>query len=231
MRETLTAKVGHFVRSVWPGGGTYGMRLNHIRPWKTDPVFRVVLRKASSRSLVDEVRQFMLSQCVAQCKAIDGDVAEVGVYRGGTARLIGELLRGSGKQIHLFDTFAGMPDVDQKRDLHRKGDFADTSLESVRASLEDVPNLHFYQGFFPQTAGPIEDKRFSMAHIDVDIYQSVLDCCSFFYPRMNRGGIMIFDDYGVTSCPGAKLAVDEFFKDKPEVPFYIATAQAFVTKH
>lgn len=41
---------------------------------------------------------------------------------------------------------------------------------------------------------------------------------------------MFFDDYGFLSCPGAKEAVDTFFKDKLEVPFYLSTAQAVVFK-
>jgi len=67
-------------------------------------------------------------------------------------------------------------------------------------------------------------------HIDVDIYQSVKDCCEFFYPRLHAGGVMLFDDYGKWTCPGAKLAVDEFFATKPEKRFYFPSGQCFVIK-
>jgi O-methyltransferase len=47
---------------------------------------------------------------------------------------------------------------------------------------------------------------------------------------MVTGGIMIFDDYGFLSCPGAKLAVDEYFADKPVYPCRLPTGQCFVIK-
>jgi O-methyltransferase len=41
---------------------------------------------------------------------------------------------------------------------------------------------------------------------------------------------MVFDDYGLPSCPGARRAVDEFFARQPEVPLILATGQAVVFK-
>lgn len=123
---------------------------------------------------------------------------------------LSKALAASGKTLHLFDTFAGMPAVREDTDIHRAGDFNDTSLERVRAYLSDCRNVELYQGIFPHTAGPVAQRQFALAHIDVDIYQSVADCCAFFYPRMARGGIMVFDDYGFISCPGVKPAVDAF---------------------
>ena len=40
-------------------------------------------------------------------------------------------------------------------------------------------------------------------YVDVDIYASVLSCCEFFFPRLNPGGVMVFDDYGLITCAGA----------------------------
>jgi O-methyltransferase len=67
-------------------------------------------------------------------------------------------------------------------------------------------------------------------HIDVDIYQSVSDCCAFFYPRMLAGAIMILDDYGFVTCPGVKPAVDAFLADKPETPVYLPTGQCMIVR-
>ena len=45
-----------------------------------------------------------------------------------------------------------------------------------------------------------------------------------------KGGILLFDDYGDHSCPGAKIAVDQFFDDKSEYPIYLPTGQCVVLK-
>ena len=64
----------------------------------------------------------------------------------------------------------------------------------------------------------------------MDIYSSVYSSTEYFYTRMAHGGIIIFDDYGFKTCPGAKQAVDLFFESKPEVPWYLSTGQAIVVK-
>jgi len=198
--------------------------------WDSDPVFAGVWSQVQSHTLVDKRRCFMLYQYARQARNVAGDGAEVGVYRGGTARLLARTLTGAGQTIHLFDTFSGMPAVDPAKDRHQSGDFHDTSLERVQSYLADCPNVRLYAGFFPTTAGPIEQCTFSLIHVDVDIYQSVFDCCDFFYPRLAHGGIMVFDDYGLITCPGVKLAVDTFFASKPEVPCYLPTGQAIVVR-
>ncbi|HTY58038.1 MAG TPA: TylF/MycF/NovP-related O-methyltransferase [Bacteroidota bacterium] len=214
-----------------PGDGT-PLKVRVIRPlplWDTDEKF-VAIMSQISYSLVDRTRCYMLYQFARDAAGLPGEVAEVGVYRGGTARLLARTFEGTGKPVHLFDTFEGMPSTDPSKDAHREGDFSDTSLASVQKNLSGCENVLFYPGYFPATSPPIEQSRFCLVHIDVDIYRSVLDCCAFFYPRMVPGGKMVFDDYGYETCPGAKLAVDEFFRDTPERPFYLPSGQCFVTK-
>jgi len=73
-------------------------------------------------------------------------------------------------------------------------------------------------------------RTFSFVHIDLDIYSAIKSACEFFYCRMQPGGVLLFDDYGHSSCPGARAAVDEFFADKPEVKISIVTGQCSVQK-
>ncbi len=47
-------------------------------------------------------------------------------------------------------------------------------------------------------------------------------------PRLTPGDIMIFDDYGMINCPGAKLAIGTFFADKPVYPYYLPSGQAVI---
>ncbi|HMQ21784.1 MAG TPA: TylF/MycF/NovP-related O-methyltransferase [Planctomycetota bacterium] len=202
---------------------------NPIHAWNDDPQFVSLFRSIATHTIVDHVRCFMLAQFCRQVNTLAGDVAEVGVYRGGTAKLLATL-RTPGKDLHLFDTFAGMPTCDPARDKHSLGDFADTSETAVRDFLGDAADVHMHKGVFPATGAAVTTRRFSLVHVDCDIYQSVLDCCRFFHPRMVQGGVLVFDDYGFVSCPGAKNAVDEYFATQLETPIYLPTGQAFVVK-
>jgi O-methyltransferase len=202
--------------------------------WEQDMPFQAIRKLMEGQTIVGTNDSYMLYQFALHVRAnVQGDVAEVGVYKGGTAKLLAKAFESTGQDIHLFDTFGGMPPTDAAMDVHREGDFGDVTFDEVRDYLSDCPRTHLYKGFFPDTATPIESRTFSFVHVDVDIYLSVLACCRFFYPRLASGGVMIFDDYGRVSCPGAKAAVDEFFAGRAEHPIYSGhshSAQAFILK-
>lgn len=204
-----------------------------LRPlplWNEDGEFKRIFGKIDY-TLVDHARCYVLHRFAKQASVLPGDLAEVGVYKGGTAKLLAlTTALHAKKTVHLFDTFAGMPPADGAVDCHHQGDLGDTSLEAVRRHLRDCNNVRFYEGFFPDTAGAVENLRFCLVHVDADIYNSVKDSCAFFYPRLEKGGIMVFDDYGFPSCPGARKAVDEFFADKPECPVYLPSGQCVVLR-
>ena len=162
-----------------------------------------------TNSVVPEVRQkFLIEQCL-QVRDLSGSVAEIGVYKGGTAQILADHL--PTKRIHLFDTFEGMPETNPKYDIHEPGDFSDTSLEAVQALLKDRENVEFWPGRFPESATGLLDLRFCLVHVDVDIYESTKAAIEFFWPRLVEGGIMVFDDYNAPRCPGTNKAVDEYF--------------------
>jgi len=106
---------------------------------------------------------------------------------------------------------------------------ADTDLETVRSFL-GYENIIFYEGLFKDTFRKAENEKFCFVHIDSDLYESVKQCCEFFYPRMIQGGIMIFDDYGFIRYIGARQAVDDFFAEKPEHGIYLPTGQYMILK-
>lgn len=201
-----------------------------VQEWRNDPLFKDLLREVEGVTLLDPIRCYMLYQLARRSRDLAGDAAEFGVYRGGTARLIGRALAGSGKTLWLFDTFSGMPETDPVKDTHRRGDFSDTSAENVKLTLMGVEKVELRPGFFPESARGLDDKTFAFVHVDVDIHRSIVDACKFFYPRLTRGGVLVFDDYGAPTCPGVKAAVDVFFAEAGEPTLYLPTGQCIVFK-
>lgn len=199
--------------------------------WQRANGFDALWAKGRRRSLLDEARAQTLFQLARHASGLPGDFAEVGVYRGGTAYLLAHVAGDARRELHLFDTFAGMPETDSARDLHAAGDFADTSVEAVRSFVGSAPHVVFHVGLFPATTTELSGRAFALVHVDVDIARSVEDCCEFFYERLVPGGVMVFDDYGFRSCPGAKSAVDAFFSAKGREPvLHVATSQAIVIR-
>lgn len=143
------------------------------------------------------------------CVGKSGIFVECGVDRGGSARFIRRTINGSGKELHLFDTFAGMPKTRPEIDSHVEGDFPPVSIDSVK---EFVGEAIFHKGLIPTTFTQIEAEYIAFAHIDLDIYESTKAACEFIYPRLT--GIMVLDDYGRHTTKGVRLAVDDYFNDK-----------------
>lgn len=193
-----------------------------------DPITLNVLRAArrGRRALCTPFESFLVHSIAKAQSKRPGDLAEVGVYEGATARLICEA-KGD-RTLHLFDTFQGLPKpADFESNIHHEGQFA-CGIDTVRRHLRDHPNVNLYQGVFPTTAGPIKDRTFSFVHFDVDLYEGTLRCLEFFYPRMIPAGIMLSHDYSILA--GVKKAVHQFLADKPEEVIELPTTQCMIVK-
>jgi O-methyltransferase len=202
-------------------------------PWNGFGEFAEYSKLAKPYTLVSPDRLYVLLSLAKNAIQLGGDFWECGVYRGGTARMLAEFLNRQspiGNKLHLFDTFAGMPETDRTMDLHKKGDFSDTSLGAVKQLVGNEGLVEFHPGWIPESFKGLPERAIALAHVDVDIYQSVRDCCTYIYPRLQVGGAIVFDDYGFPTCPGARKAVDEFFADKPETPMVLGTGQAIVIR-
>ncbi len=168
---------------------------------------------------------YSIFAAVQQTAKVPGDIAEVGVYQGGSSKLICEA-KGA-RHLHLFDTFAGLPSP-QGIDcpFFTEGKYACT-LDSVRQYLCSYSGVTFHEGLFPETAAPIRNHRFSFVNLDVDLYESTRSCLEFFFPRMSPGGVVISHDYFAS---GVKAAFDEFFTDRPEPLIELSGDQCMVIK-
>lgn len=184
------------------------------------------IRKETQLSLSNTAAQELFVAVRATGK-IEGDIAEVGVFKGGSAKVICQAKEE--KALHLFDTFKCSPPPGTAADANNghEGSFC-SDPKQVEGYLAEFPKVHVYEGFFPDTAGPVENIRFSLVHLDVNLYGPMLDCLGFFYPRMNRGGAIISHDYIYHS--GVKKAFEEFFSDKPEIVLGLPSYQCVVIK-
>jgi len=203
-------------------------------PWKTyspwfDRTFLSVYDGVRGVTLIPEDRCYYIYHLAEYCAHLGGTMAECGVYRGGSAYFIAlalERSQSTDRHLHLFDTFSGMPaKYISKNDPHKPNEFSRTSLAEVRAILADYSFVEFHPGTIPETFSSIEEStRFSFVHLDVDLYRSNKSCCEYFYGRMITGGVLLFDEYGFEGYEFTeRLAIDEFFKDKPEHPFVLPT--------
>jgi hypothetical protein len=127
-----------------------------------------------------------------------------------------------GKQLHLFDTFVGLPD---RTEAHSQGEFP-CSMESVQSYL---PTAKLYRGLFPQETGDLVGAtRFGFVHLDMDIYEGTRDALSFFFERLSPGGIVMTHDYN--ALVGPTKAFQDFFSARPDPLVELSGNQCLAVK-
>jgi len=164
----------------------------------------------------DNVRYSTLALALhrIESECISGAIAEVGVFRGMTSSFIRRTSNPS-RKFYLFDTFEGFAEAD----LEGRSDarFRDTSVEEVLKKVGDTRNVEVRKGYFPDSAAGLENEKFSLVMLDVDLYAASLATLRFFYSRLSPGGYFFMHDYNsLESERGVSRAANEFLADKPE---------------
>ncbi|MBK5279011.1 MAG: class I SAM-dependent methyltransferase [Bacteroidia bacterium] len=174
--------------------------------------------KRIERLYRDKVRFYTFWFQIERLKknSIAGSFAEVGVYKGGTAKIIHEM--DPSRSFHLFDTFEGFDKDDLKKESPNPNhsiDFSDTNEESVIVYIGGNSNIKIHKGYFPATTENLVKEQFSFVHLDADLYNPTLAGLHYFYPLLAPGGVIIIHDYNHT-WEGLTEAVDEFIRTIPE---------------
>jgi O-methyltransferase len=193
----------------------------HRRMWM-DQITRV---KKERPFLLRHVEACSLISALAATATIRGDLAEVGVAFGASAKIIS--MFAANRTLHLFDTFEGLPEPTPRDSQKYKTGQYSCSLESVQQYLADM-NVEFHKGLFPLTAEAVADKLFSFVHLDMDLYEGTLAALQFFYPRLSPGGVLISHDYLLAK--GVKAAFTEFFVNKPETVIELTGDQCMIVR-
>ena len=175
-------------------------------------------------------RKYTLDQLLKLTFHLPGDLVECGTYKGASAYLMCRAHRKSEKIIHLFDSFEGLSSPDPCDGSYWKAGALSTPENVLLETLAEFRNYRVHKGWIPERFIDVSEKCFCFLHIDVDLYHPTLVSLDFFYERMTVGGMILLDDYGFKTCPGTKLAADQFFNDRPENIIMLSTGQAFIIK-
>lgn len=186
-------------------------------------------------------RHYTLYHLLHNLRGMPGDFCELGCWRGLSAYQTADYMRRHHPGAHfcILDSFEGLSEYSEEDKAGRTYDFEAMRKalvcpeEIVRNNLGEFNFVSYHKGWIPMQFHEVADRQFCWVHIDVDLYQPIKDSIEFFYPRLSKGGIMVFDDYGSTLFPGAKQAVDEFLAAQAmrEVFFLpLPSGQAFLIK-
>jgi dTDP-rhamnose C3-O-methyltransferase len=207
-----------------------------IEPLDAVKLFPVLARRQSLKRFLAHVELFKMSL------GVPGDIAELGVFRGLGLMTWANLLESycigdRTKTVYGFDNWQGFTELlpedgESKADIQKvRGGFSPQDyLEELIEAIDIFDKDRFipWKPRIKLEIGNIEDSvvtfctanpgvRFSLIHFDCDLYRPTKVALQQLWPRVTRGGIVIFDEYGIPEWPGETQAVDEFLEDKPMI--------------
>lgn len=145
------------------------------------------------------------------CLLLEGEYWECGVFKGGSAAMLADVLRARPRPLRLFDTFRGFSGVSRMdREEVKEGRmwYSDEAVQDVTAFVNaDFASIH--PGPIPSGFAGLEGARIAFANLDVDLYKPTRDALAFILPRMAKGGIVVVDDYNDPDWPGVTSAINE----------------------
>ena len=127
-----------------------------------------------------------------------GAIAECGVYNGGNA-LIALLCaeRARERPYHLLDSFEGFREYSSADPASRRGEFRDVQFASLCDIFRNFPNTRIHKGYFAETLPSLTEDCYAMVYMDCDLYEPTLQLMNYFYPRMAKGGCLLWHDYWI----------------------------------
>lgn len=141
---------------------------------------------------------------------IEGDIVEFGCYIGDTAKVLTGI---TNKKVYVYDSFEGLPE----NDITESGDMSITMKELAKNfKTHSIKLPVIFKGYFNQIQDKDLPEKIAFAHLDGDLYTSILESLELIYDRMSLGGVILIDDYEDDKWKGVDKAAKEFFKDKPE---------------
>jgi Macrocin-O-methyltransferase (TylF) len=177
-----------------------------------------------------------------QIRDLPGNIVEVGVYRGVSLLSWAKFLEifhagDRTRRVYGFDNFAGFTDLHEKDGAETErgnkqvggwnaGPFRDELMQHIDMFHEDsflprAKRVVMTEGDIRITAQKFADEnpgvRISLLHLDVDLYEPTLAALKAFYPLVVKGGLVVFDEYGLVEWPGESKAVEEYFGDNMPV--------------
>jgi len=189
-------------------------------------------------SVMPRDRLLFLYEQARLAAEVPGDVAELGVYKGGSAILLTKAL--PTKAMHVFESFIGLMNLSNADKIrgsasdrgHAEGDFSiadETERQDVKLRLQ-ANGICLYEGSFSEQSQRVSSRTFCFAHFDGDTYRSAREFIEFFYPRLAPYGRLVFDDFRWPATPGVERALVEYFGPKFKLQTS-STYQAVIVKN
>ena len=169
---------------------------------------------------VSDKETTILMELAESCLQYEGDLVELGCYRGDTSLLLERLLerRAPQKRLFIYDSFEGLPvksaeDASVAGDAFQAGELNVSKREVVerfkKAGLK-IPRVK--KGWFKDLAPTDLPEQICFGFLDGDLYASIKVSLKLAAPKLVNDGVLVVHDYNNSELPGVTQAVEEFLQ-------------------
>jgi len=162
-----------------------------------------------AHTMVGRKRLDNIQHClsVINSENITGDIAETGVWRGGSTIFMKGCMEAwamEDRVLWVADSFEGLPVPTLPQDAGH--DFSITKAPILAVTLEEVrenfrrydlldERVKFIKGWFRDTLHEAPIHRLALLRLDGDLYESTRDSLRALYAKVVPGGFIIVDDF------------------------------------
>jgi len=160
-------------------------------------------------------------------------LVECGVCDGMSAHFAMRALGDTPFRTFLYDAFEGMKGeylLDSEN--HSLGRYSYLSIDIPKKNLAVFADRVTYcQGFIPDSFSRHDNpQQLAWLHIDLNSSMPTTATLEYFFDRIERGGVVLFDDYAWPAFSDTKRAVDRFLRGKAGALLPLPTGQAIYFK-
>lgn len=176
---------------------------------------------------VNIARYLCLYELYKKTTGVLGHIADIGTWKGASLLFFAKLIKifepYSYTQVHGFDWYEGMkPSAgfdDMTYDGQYKGDY-ELLLKLIKIqNLDNIAFVHkiditkelddFFENY--------KSLQFKIVFLDCGVYGVLVESLKHFWPRLTKGGIIIFDHANHSAVPQENTAIREFFGDTAKI--------------
>jgi hypothetical protein len=168
-------------------------------------------------------RYLTLYELYKKTIGISGHIAEVGTYKGSSLLWFTKLIQiyepEALTQVHGFDWFEGTGEDSVQLKIEKGSYKASYQELSQLIKLQNLENNCFVHklNVVTELEKFFEDNPhlyFKVIFLDAGFYDVVKKSIEVLWPRLNKGGVLILDQFGHELSPGEALAVKELLPNE-----------------
>jgi hypothetical protein len=182
-----------------------------------------LLSKDTERLNEIKWRAHIVCWAANKVRELEGDFVDCGVWKGILPKTICDFVNFSNlpKTYFLVDPWGrGLDSSVYTEDIY----------DEVKSRFAEYPNVKLIRGLVPDALSLVDTQKVAYLAIDMNGSKPERAALEHFFPKMVKGGVIYFDDYG-WNYPELRATVDEFLSDKLESLLHFPNGTAILIKH